>query len=186
MSAIPVFEIGVWNAWIFMLCQLLLYVPLMLFAKEQTKEMETPNDGIARWLYPVITILWVVAIIYSVFVPLHLGTVWFYVGLPVFILGLIGQSAVCMSVCATRVGEKPLSSGIYRLSRHPYYVTQLVMFIGVGLASASWLLLLFAVVYSYLHFIMVGAEEKQCLEKYGNSYREYMERTPRWIGIPRQ
>jgi len=185
MSLIPAFDIGVWNAWIFMLCQLLLYVPLMLFAKEQTKEMETPNAGIARWLYPVITILWVVAIIYSIFVPLHLGTVWFYVGLPVFILGLIGQSAVCVSVCSTRVGEKPLNSGIYRLSRHPYYVTQLVMFIGVGLASASWLLLLFAVVYSYLHFIMAVPEENQCLEKYGDSYRDYMNKTPRWIGIPK-
>jgi protein-S-isoprenylcysteine O-methyltransferase Ste14 len=185
MSLIPVFEIGVWNAWIFMLFQLLLYVPLMLFAKEQTKEMESPHGGSARWLYPIITILWVIAIIYSIFVPLRLGTVWFYVGLPVFILGFIGQSAVCASVCATRVSEKPLTAGIYHFSRHPYYVTQLVMFIGVGVASASWLLLLFAVVYSYLHFIMAGPEENQCLEKYGDAYRKYMSRTPKWIGIPK-
>ncbi|MFC1928833.1 methyltransferase family protein [Chloroflexota bacterium] len=185
MSLIPDFQIGLWNTWIFMLCHLLLYIPLMLFAKEQTKEMESPQGGIARWLYPVITILWVIAIIYSVFVPLRLGTLWFYVGLPVYILGLAGQSAVCVSVCATRVAEEPLTSGIYRFSRHPYYVTQLVMFIGIGLASASWLLLLFAVVYSYLHFIMESFEETQCLEKYGDAYRKYMVRTPRWIGIPK-
>ena len=185
MSLIPAFELGVWNAWIFMLCQLLLYIPLMLFAKEQTKEMESAQSGIAQWLYPVITILWIIAIIYSIFVPLHLGTVWFYVGLPIFILGWIGQSAVCVSVCVTKISEKPLASGIYRFSRHPYYVTQLVMFIGIGLTSASWLLLLFAVIYSYLHFTMAGAEENQCLEKYGSAYREYMKKTPRWIGIPK-
>jgi protein-S-isoprenylcysteine O-methyltransferase Ste14 len=185
MSLIPAFEIGVWNAWILMLCHLLLYIPLMLFAKEQTKEMESPHEGNERWLYPVITILWVLAIIYSIFAPMRLGTVWFYTGLPIYIVGLVGQSAVCASVCATRVTENPLTEGIYRFSRHPYYVTQLVMFIGIGLASASWLLLLFAVVYSFLHFPMASPEEKRCLEKYGDAYREYMNRTPKWLGLPK-
>ena len=185
MSTLPTFEIGVWNAWIFMICQLLLYIPLMLFAREQTREMESPHGGTEKYLYPAIMILWIIAIIYSIFVPLRLGTVWFYVGLPVFLLGLIGQSSVCASVCVTRVGETPLTGGIYRFSRHPYYVTQLVMFVGIGVASASWLLLLFAVIYSYLHFIMAGSEERHCLEKYGAAYREYMNRTPRWIGLPK-
>ena len=31
----------------------------------------------------------------------------------------------------------------------------------------------------------VKAEERCCLERYGNVYREYMNRTPRWIGIPK-
>jgi protein-S-isoprenylcysteine O-methyltransferase Ste14 len=29
------------------------------------------------------------------------------------------------------------------------------------------------------------AEERWCLEKYGDAYREYMNRTPRWIGLPK-
>jgi protein-S-isoprenylcysteine O-methyltransferase Ste14 len=28
------------------------------------------------------------------------------------------------------------------------------------------------------------AEERECLEKYWDAYREYMKRTPRWIEIP--
>jgi len=31
----------------------------------------------------------------------------------------------------------------------------------------------------------VIVEERFCLEKYGDAYREYMNRTPRWIGIPK-
>jgi protein-S-isoprenylcysteine O-methyltransferase Ste14 len=31
----------------------------------------------------------------------------------------------------------------------------------------------------------VGAEEPFLIEKYGDTYREYMNRTPRWIGIPK-
>jgi len=33
--------------------------------------------------------------------------------------------------------------------------------------------------------VFIGLEEEQCLEKYGDTYREYMDRTPRWIGIPK-
>jgi protein-S-isoprenylcysteine O-methyltransferase Ste14 len=185
MSVAPAFEIGVWNAWILMLCQLILYLPLMLFAKERMKSMETPQDEGPRRLYPVITVLWLLAIIYSIFLPLNTGTAWFYTGLPIFILGLIGQSAVCFTICVNPIDDKPLSGGLYRYSRHPYYVTQLIMFIGIGIASASWVFLLFSIVYSVLHFVMTGSEEHSCLEKYGDAYREYMNRTPKWIGIPK-
>lgn len=30
---------------------------------------------------------------------------------------------------------------------------------------------------------LVTAEERICLKQYGDAYREYMNRTPRWIGI---
>ena len=28
-------------------------------------------------------------------------------------------------------------------------------------------------------------EGRVCLEAYGNAYREYVDKTPRWIGIPK-
>ena len=34
-----------------------------------------------------------------------------------------------------------------------------------------------------VYFIKI--EEAQCLGHYGGAYREYMDRTPRWIGIPK-
>jgi protein-S-isoprenylcysteine O-methyltransferase Ste14 len=36
-----------------------------------------------------------------------------------------------------------------------------------------------------LMHISIGAEERFLLEKYGDVYREYLNRTPRWIGIPK-
>jgi len=32
---------------------------------------------------------------------------------------------------------------------------------------------------------MLEAEERFLLEKYGDAYKEYVSRTPKWIGIPR-
>ena len=36
-----------------------------------------------------------------------------------------------------------------------------------------------------LAIIAVPAEEKYCLERYGEKYQKYLEKTPRWIGIPK-
>jgi len=59
------------------------------------------------------------------------------------------------------------------------------MFVGVGIASASWIFLLFVIVTMILLSILVIPEEHFCLEKYGDTYREYMDRTARWIELPK-
>jgi len=42
-----------------------------------------------------------------------------------------------------------------------------------------------SVIYLVLAHIVTITEESSTLEKYGDSYRKYVERTPRWIGIPK-
>jgi len=37
-------------------------------------------------------------------------------------------------------------------------------------------------IYSIINHFVVIAEEKHCLKEYGDSYREYMEKVPRYIG----
>lgn len=185
MTVIPEFEIGVWNAWIFMLCNFLPMPLLMLLHRGMAQEATRPQRGIERKLFPVMWIIWIAAVIYSIFLPLHLGTTWFYVGFPVAIMGLLGFTAVTITFVSTQIEKEPLASGLYRFSRHPMYITQLVMFIGVGIACASWVFLLFAIVYSMFSFIYATTEERHCLEKYGDAYREYIKRTPKWIGIPK-
>ena len=130
-------------------------------------------------------IIWLLACIYSIFLPLRLGTIWFYVGFPISIVGLITYTTVIVSFASTPVDDEPLTKGLYRYSRHPMYITQLVMFIGVGIASVSWVFLLFSIVYTVLSFVIAIPEERFCFEKYGDAYREYMDRTPRWVGIPK-
>ncbi len=65
------------------------------------------------------------------------------------------------------------------------YVTLQLIFIGTGIASASWLFLLLSIILIITHFYNAIPEERECLEAYGNAYREYMNRTPRWVGIPK-
>jgi len=44
---------------------------------------------------------------------------------------------------------------------------------------------LFSIVLVVGCFAFVNVEEQGCLKKYGDTYREYMNRTPRWIGVPK-
>jgi len=182
MSIVPAFEIGLCNAWIFMLYNFLPMPFLML--TRRPAEPVPPSDS-EKKRRPFAWIVWILGFLYSVFLPLKIGTIWFDIGLPIALVGLIMFTMVIVTFTTTPVDVKPLTTGLYRYSRHPMYLTQSLMFIGVSIACASWVFLLFTIVYTILPIMSVGSEEQSCLEKYGDAYREYMKRTPRWIGIPK-
>ena len=86
---------------------------------------------------------------------------------------------------ATTPLDKLITGGLYRYSRNPAYVASFLQFIGVGIASASWLFLLLVVVSIIANSRLAITEERYCLEKYGDVYRQYLNKTPRWIGLPK-
>jgi len=187
MSLIPEFELGLWNAWIFMVPSLL----LTLFALHLLKEKGAPSDGESPRLskptllfFIVSKVIYFAAVAYSVFLPLKLGTIWFYVGLPITLIGLVGFIVLLVDWANTPAG-KPVTRGLYRYSRHPMYVTSFLLLLGVSITSASWVFLLFPIIEAAGAAYFIEMEETFTLGHYGNAYREYMNRTPRWIGIPK-
>ena len=188
MSLIPAFEIGVWNVWIFMVCSIIsvifLFMPLVARGQKEGTAFTAYFSKMQKNAFSTTQLIYFILIIYSIFVPLKLGTVWFYVGLPVFLVGLIPYAILAVNFVTTPL-DKPVTRGIYRYSRHPMYVTGFLMLLGEGIASASWIFLLLFVVNIILPSLFVETEERYCIEKYGEAYREYMNRTPRWIGLPK-
>jgi protein-S-isoprenylcysteine O-methyltransferase Ste14 len=66
------------------------------------------------------------------------------------------------------------------------YVGDFLVSISIGIACLSWIFLLVAIVnFLLLRYYVVVVEEPSLAKKYGDTYREYMNRTPRWIGIPK-
>ena len=190
MSLIPAFEIGIWNAWILqVLFFLTLSIPAFFMskeAKERTKRAQSIPFGKTQKILGGSThfVIMPFTVIYSIFLPLRLGTVWLYVGLPIFALALVVMLITTHNFATTPVGE-PVTKGIYRISRHPIYLSGFLLYIGIGVACASWVIMLCGVLWIVLWSIVVPAEERFCCEKYGDAYREYMNRTPRWIGMPK-
>jgi protein-S-isoprenylcysteine O-methyltransferase Ste14 len=125
-----------------------------------------------------------VVLIYSIFLPLKLGTAWLYGGLLIFVAALV-ISIMALFNIATAPADKPVTNGAYRISRHPMYLSGFLMFIGVGVSCASWVVLLLALIWIVFWRIVVPEEEKFLVDKYGADYLDYMKKTPRWIGIPK-
>ena len=181
MSLIPAFEIGVWNAWILAIV-FLLYVslPTQIF-KDVGKKMA---HGEEEKIHAFVLLFFFLLLIYSIFLPLKLGTIWFYTGLSIYLLGLIILTIALANVATTPLGE-PFTKGMYRYSRHPLSLGMSLTFLGSGIASASWLYLLLSAILTVMMHFMVVIEERSTVKKYGDAYRKYMNKTPRWIGVPR-
>jgi protein-S-isoprenylcysteine O-methyltransferase Ste14 len=190
LSLIPEFELDLWNAWIFMVPSLLVtLLTIVLMTKKDAPggpARVTCKSKTTLLVASLSKIIYFPATIYSVFLPLELGTVWFYVGLPIMLIGLVGNIIVLVDWANTPAGE-PVTRGLYRYSRHPIYVTMVLLLLGVSIASVSWVFLLFAIIsgVGVTRPYFVKIEEAQCLGHYGAAYREYMNRTPRWIGVPK-
>lgn len=123
-------------------------------------------------------------VLYSIFLPLKMGTVWLYVGLPIYALALLMTLLTTMNYAMTPL-EEPVTKGVYRYSRHPIYLAGFLLYTGIGIACASWVILLCAVLWIVFFYIVVPAEERFLLEKYSEAYRKYMDRIPRWIWLPK-
>ena len=191
MSLIPAFEIGIWNAWILQVFFILVLTgPDFLMGKEAKLSMNrmgqfAPFSKSEKMLaLSTHAIIMPVAAIYSIFLPLKLGTAWLYVGLPIFALSLVMYIVTTISIANTPVNE-PITRGAYRISRHPIYFSGFLLYIGIGVACASWIVLLLAMAWIVLWQIVVPTEERFLSEKYGDAYRKYLKRTPRWIGLPK-
>jgi protein-S-isoprenylcysteine O-methyltransferase Ste14 len=186
MSLIPAFEIGLWNVWLLML-PLVLIPPIMapikkgLFRKTESTASLSKTE---KQLFVFSKVFLALSFLYSIFLPLKFGTLWFYVGLPISLLGIAMYIVVSVNIANTPVDE-PVTTGLYRYSRHPMYVASFPALVGAGIASASWLFLLLAILVTVTHFMNGIFEERLCLEAYGSVYQKYVNRTPRWIGMPK-
>jgi steroid 5-alpha reductase family enzyme len=189
MSLVPEFELGLWNAWIFVLLSLLIgFVSWFLIGRKALKKFRiVPNvpktraEKISDKIYLPLSLA---SMVYSVFLPIKLGTLLFYAGLTVWLLSEVMGLTSFVSFGTTPL-DKLVTKGTYRISRNPICLSGFLSNVGIGIACASWVFLLYAVVDIILMHISIGAEERFLLEKYGTAYREYIDSTPRWIGIPK-
>jgi protein-S-isoprenylcysteine O-methyltransferase Ste14 len=125
----------------------------------------------------------IISFVYAAFLPLQLSTTWLYGGL-IYLFGII-LTAVAVLNFASAPKNKIITKGLYRITRNPVYFGMLLMQIGIAVACTSWLYLLLTVVLLILLNAILSAEERYCLDTYGDAYEKYMDRTPRWIGIPK-
>ena len=184
MSLIPAFEFGLWNAWILVIPMLILsVVGYRILGKRGSGGFSgyTKKEKMRDSIGMVIVFAFYA---YSIFLPLKVGSTWFFAGLIIYVLGMSAAIWGMLSFRTTPV-DKPVTKGIYRISRHPMYIGDILIDLSISVACLSWTFLLLVIFLVILYSQAVIAEERICLNQYGDAYKEYMNRTPRWIGIPK-
>ncbi len=119
-------------------------------------------------------------VVMIVFTPLKLKSYVYIVGVVLVGLGLIGMGKALLDFKKTSP-DRPVTHGIYGVSRHPQNIASSLVILGCTIAIGSWLaVFLFMLARLFLHANLV-AEEDVCLREYGKSYRDYMCRVPRYL-----
>jgi len=192
MFLIPEFELSVWNAWVFMVYVVLCnFLPYLLAGKlidenalNRLATVDTPQTDTEKRLLNVYSALFFGMVAYSIFLPLKICTNWFIAGAVIYIAGVLVETTSIMNFLTTPA-DKPVNKGIYHISRNPMYFGMFLIFIGTSIACASFFFLVLTALFMVISHLVVVSEERHCSKKYGDPYQNYLNKIPRWIGIPK-
>lgn len=103
-----------------------------------------------------------------------LGDVFLAVGLGIAML-VVNQNAYAAATVTVEAGQTLVSGGLYKFVRHPMYVGNVIMMIGIPLALGSYWGLLFVIPAVLLLTLRIFDEEKLLIQELPG-YREYAHR----------
>ena len=82
---------------------------------------------------------------------------------------------------ATRQQHQLVTSGPYRWIRHPLYTFGSSLFLAFGMMADNWFIAVLGILAFIAMAIRTPKEEANLIEKFGDEYREYMQRTGRFL-----
>ena len=187
MSIFAEHTVGFFNLWLLMVLYLSpMLLTLLLRGRifQATSSRFSSSRGSREYnLFVGSKILMLVCFLYAIGIPIRLQTYTAIIGLIMYVVGFALYSAAWITIAKSEKG-KIFSSGLYRISRHPVYLSSAIQFIGAGFISESWLYLGLSVLVAISDLRNAMEEERICLEIYGDEYRQYMLNTARWLGWP--
>jgi len=106
----------------------------------------------------------------------------FYLRLAILLISLI--TAVYLFASShfiTRQKDKLITSGVFEYTRHPLYLSTVLVYLGLTIYSMSvFSIILFNAIFMFYDYI-AGYEEKILEEKFGEEYIKYKEKTGKWV-----
>ncbi len=122
----------------------------------------------------------------------RLGVLPSYLFYPGLVTMIVGFASYCWGVLALgRFGSgfvrvipdhKVIRNGPYRFVRHPVYASEILSFIGLGLALQSWVALLIILVAASVYYgNRIRFEERFLASELGDEYFQYMKGVKRII-----
>jgi protein-S-isoprenylcysteine O-methyltransferase Ste14 len=175
---------------------LILFVVFWTFRKkvqEMERLIKAQEEGwSALTIRLVIAIPLLVVLLLNIFYPPALS--WSKIHLPLYIrvIGL-AVAVLCIPLLwwvfrsigkilpestLTRQDQQGVSSGPYRVVRHPLYAGFLLLLISISLVFGDWIIFGYSIIgIIAFRLLVIPAEEKQLLDAFGEDYECYQSRT---------
>lgn len=112
---------------------------------------------------------------------------------PLILLGIVlFVVGFCQIYWSKFTGKGAVEKGLYRHIRHPQYVALAIIGLGTSLYWSRFIVVIAFVSMLCIYVFLARIEESICLQKFGEPYREYMNRTgmflprsleERWHGL---
>jgi len=115
--------------------------------------------------------------------------IFFTIGAILIVVGLIIRINSILTLkqhftyTVTKIENHELiETGIYKSIRHPGYLGQIIIFIGISTSLSNWLSIVFMIVPVLIGYIYrIKTEERFMTEQMGQKYIDYQKRTKRLI-----
>jgi protein-S-isoprenylcysteine O-methyltransferase Ste14 len=183
MELITALEIGWLNGWILLTCEFLIQgLLLLVFPKDVVSQLFDRSGWSVKQRVFLIAgkVFSLACLILIILTPLKINSSAFLVGLILYAIGLAGLAAAMLNFKDTPLSQ-PVTKGVYKISRHPQIFALFILFLGICVAIGSWAALFMLLMSKLLQHFVILAEEEVCLRQYGESYRAFMERVPRYF-----
>jgi len=183
MELFPTFELGWLNGWIFtaifysIFGILLKILPKEVVARLYDDEGWTKLQKVSAKMSKIFGIL---IIILMTFTPLKIESLEFIIGIIIFSIGTIGFIVAILNFTNAPL-DKPITSGLYKISRNPQMVMLYFVGIGSSIVIGSYIAIILLIIGQFLSHFRILGEEKRLLEQYGDSYKDYMKKVPRYF-----
>ena len=169
MLIIPELSLGIQNCWWFTLIYGILSLSIMATIPEERRKriltfprfnskFEKITSEITLFLFGRGLIL------FTIFIPLKLWTIHFYIGTVIYLIGMI-LSVYALYTFSKAELSKPVITGMFKITRHPIQVMAIIMWIGIGIASGSLILIICAVLYTIIAYPSFNAAGKVLYRK---------------------
>jgi protein-S-isoprenylcysteine O-methyltransferase Ste14 len=101
-------------------------------------------------------------------------------------LGVQGTNQVMLDAETEPATTYLMMEGPYKFSRHPMYLSVIILWFGWALFYGNIIVFVVWLITWLGITLFVAPPEEQALEaRFGEAYREYKSRVPRWFGMPR-
>jgi protein-S-isoprenylcysteine O-methyltransferase Ste14 len=165
---------------------------LMSRRQQEKREISKSGDKGSIWLLTISISIgyWLSFIIASTKIGrIYYWNTFFLIGSFLALTGLIIRVTSILKLkqqftyTVTKIENHVLiETGLYKIIRHPGYLGQLIIFLGISTSLSNWLSILLMIIPVLLGYLnRINVEEKFMIEQMGQKYLEYQKRTKKLI-----